>query len=153
MNPQSHWQPDKINWHNPPYKQQTPSNSGAQQKLFSTLQQPYQPRSKLDHRAHRKQRPLRVILVLGQTLQRQGYAQWQCYACCSMQTRQLAKPNPSFGTMRRRQDSAKLALHFDETVLFNHPFRDGVWWKHYDPHQMPQTMLARIVTKSVDHGY
>ena len=147
-NPQSHLQPNKIDWHNPPCKQQPPSNSGAQQKWFSPLQQPYQPQTKLDHQLHRKQWPLMVIQVLGQTLQRQGYAQSQCYECCSKQTRQLAKPNPSFVTMKRRQDSARLAPHFDETVLFSHPFEDGVRWKHYAPHQMPQTVLAKIVTKS-----
>ena len=144
MNPQSHLQPNKIDWHNLPCKQQPPSNSGAQQKWFSPLQQPYQPQTKLDHRLHSKQRPLMVIQVLGQTLQRQEYAQLQCYECCSKQTRQLAKPNPSFVMMRRRQDSAKLAPHFDETVLFSHPFEDGVRWKHYAPHQTPQTVLAKI---------
>ena len=70
-----------------------------------------------------------------------------------MQTRQFAKPNPSFIMMRRKQDSSRLAPHFDETVLFSHPFEDGVQWKHYAPHQMPQTALAKIVTKNVDHGH
>ena len=69
-----------------------------------------------------------------------------------MQTRQLAEPNPSFVTMRRRKDSARLIPHFDGTFLFSHPFRDGVRWKHYAPHQMPQTVLAKIMIKSVDHG-
>ena len=138
MNLQSHQQPDEINWHNLPCKQQPPSNSGAQQKRFSPSQQPYQPQTKLDHQLHHKQRPLMVIWVLGRTLQRQGYARLQCYECCSMQTRQLAKPNPSFVMMRRRQDSAKLAPHFDGTIPFSHPFVDGVWWKHYAPHQTCQ---------------
>ena len=93
-----------------------------------------------------------VIQVLGRTLQRQEYAQSQCYEYCSKQTRQSAKPNPSFVTMRRRQDNAKLAPHFDETVLFSHPFEDGVRWKHYAPHQTPQIALAKIATKNVDHG-
>ena len=151
-NPQSHLQPDENDWHNPPCKQQPPSNSGAQQKWFSPLQQPYQPQAKLDHQLHREQRPLVVIQVLGRTLQRQEYGQSQCYEYCSKQTRQSAKPNPSFVTMRRRQDNAKLAPHFDETVLFSHPLEDGVRWKHYAPHQTPQIGLAKIVTKNVDHG-
>ena len=151
-NPQSHLQPNEINWHNLPCKQQPPSNSGAQQKWFSPLQQPYQPQTKLDHQQHHKQQPLTVIQVLGQTLQRQGYAQSQCYECCSKQARQSAKPNPSFVMMKRRQDSARLAPHFNGTVLFSHPFEDGVWWKHYAPHQMPQTALAKIATKNADHG-
>ena len=69
-----------------------------------------------------------------------------------MQTRQLAEPNPSFVIMRRRQDSARLTPHFSGSVLFSHPFKDGVRWKHYAPHQMPQTALAKIVTKCMDHG-
>ena len=94
-----------------------------------------------------------VIQVLGQTLQKQVYAQSQCYECCSKQTRQLAKSNPNFTVIKRRQDSAKLAPHFDETVPFIHPFEDGVQWKHYTPHQTPQTVLAKIATKNVDHGH
>ena len=43
-----------------------------------------------------------------------------------MQTRQLVEPNPSFVTIKRRQDSAGLILYFDGTVLFSHPFKDGV---------------------------
>ena len=70
-----------------------------------------------------------------------------------MQTRQLAEPNPSVVMMRRRQDSAGLTPHFDRTVLFSHLFKDGVWWKHYAPHQMPQTVLAKIATKNVDHSH
>ena len=69
-----------------------------------------------------------------------------------MQTRQSAEPNPSFVMMRRRQDSAGLTSHFDVTVPFSHPFKDGVRWKHYAPHQTPQTALTKITTKSVDHG-
>ena len=153
MNPQSHQQPYEIDWHSLPCKQQPLSNFGAQQKWLSPLQQPYQWQTKLDHRQHHKQQPLRVIQVLGQTLQRQGYAQLQCYECCSKQIRQSAKPNPSFVTMRRRQDSTRLAPHFNETVLFSHPFEDGVQWKHYTPHQTPQTALAKIMTKSMDYGH
>ena len=55
--------------------------------------------------------------------------------------------------MKRKQDSAKFALHFDETVMFIHPFEDGVWWKHYAPHQMPQTALSKIATENVDHSH
>ena len=135
MNPQSHQQLNEIDWHNLPYKQQPPSNSGAQQKQFSPLQQPYQLQAKLDHQLHCKQWPLIVIQVLRQTLQKQEYAQSQCYECCSKQTRQLAKPNPSFVAIKRRQNSARLAPHFDGTILFSHPFEDGVRWKHYAPHQ------------------
>ena len=153
MNLQSHLQPNEIDWHNSPYKQQPPSNSGAQQKQFSPLQQPYQLQTKLDHQLHRKQRPPMVIQVLGQTLQKLEYAQSQCYKCCLKQTRQLAKPNPSFVTMKRIQDSTGFAPHFDETILFSHSFEDGVQWKHYSPHQMPQTALAKIVTKNMDHGH
>ena len=69
-----------------------------------------------------------------------------------MQTRQLAEPNPSFVMMRRRQDSTRLTPHFDGTIPFSYPFKDGVRWKHYAPHQMPQTALAKIVIKRVDHG-
>ena len=69
-----------------------------------------------------------------------------------MQTRQSAKLNPSFITMKRRQDSAGLAPYFNEIVPFSHPFEDGVRWKHYAPHQIPQTVLAKIMTKSADHG-
>ena len=152
-NPRSHQQPDEIDWHNPPCKQQSPSSFGAQQKRFSPWQWLYQQLTKLDHQQHHKQWPLVVIQVLGQTLQKQEYAQSQCYEYCSKQTRQLAKPNPNFTVMKRRQDSAKLAPHFNETVLFIHPFEDGVWWKHYAPHQMPQTALAIIVTKNVDRGH
>ena len=152
MNPQSHLQPDEIDWHNPPCKQQPPSKFGAQQKWFRLLQQPCQPQTKLDHQPHCKQWPLRVIQVPGQTLQRQGYAQLQCYKCCSMQTRQLTKPNPSFVTMKRRQDSAGLAPHFDGTIPFSYLFKDGLRWKHYALHQMPQTVLAKIATKNADHG-
>ena len=112
INPQSYLQPKEIDWHNLPCKQQPPSNSGAQQKWFSLLQQPYQPQTKLDYQLHHKQWPLMVIQVLSLILQRQGYAKLQCYECCSKQTRQLAKPNPCFVTMKRRQDSAGLAPHF-----------------------------------------
>ena len=69
-----------------------------------------------------------------------------------MQTRQLAESNQSFVIIRRRQDSAGLTPHFNGTVPFSHPFKEGVWWKHYILHQTPQTALAKIVTKSVDHG-
>ena len=153
MNPQSHWQPNKIDWHNLPCKQQPPSNSGAQQKWISPLQPPYQLQTKLDHQLHCKQWPLMVIQVPGQTLQRQEYAQLQCYECCSKQTRKWAKPNPSFVTMKRIQDSTGFSPHFDESILFSHSFEDGVQWKHYSPHQMPQTALAKIVTKNMDHGH
>ena len=152
-NPRLHQQPDKIDWHNPPCKQPTPSNFGIQQKRFRPLQQLYQQLTKLDHQKHHEQWPLTVIQVLSQTLQKQEYAQSQCYECCSKQTRQSAKPNTNFTVMKRRQDSAKLAPHFDETVLFIHPFEDGVRWKHYAPHQMPQTALAKIATKNVGHGH
>ena len=146
------YSPTEINWHNPPCKQQPPSNSGALKKRFRPLQQPYKLQTKLDHQPHCKQRPLRVIQVPSQTLQRQGYAQLQCYKCCSMQTRQLAEPNPSFVTMRRRQNSARLTTHFNGTILFSHSFKDGVRWKHYAPHQTPQTALAKIMTKSVGYS-
>ena len=64
-----------------------------------------------------------------------------------MQTRQLEEPNPSFVTIRRRQDSTGLTPHFKGTVLFSHPFKDIVQWKHYAPHQTPQTALAKTATK------
>ena len=70
-----------------------------------------------------------------------------------MQTRQSAEPNPSFVMMRRRQDSAELTPHFDGTILFSYPFEDGVQWKQYAPHQMPQTVLATIMTNNADHGH
>ena len=70
-----------------------------------------------------------------------------------MQTRQLAKPNPSFVMMTWRQDSTGLAPHFDGTILFSHPFEDGVRWKHYASHQTPQIALAKIAKKSADHSH
>ena len=77
----------------------------------------------------------------------------QCYECCSKQTRQSAKPNPSFVTMKKRQDSAGLALDFDETIPFSHPFEDGVQMEALcSTPNVPNSTCQNCDKKHVDHG-